>query len=180
MKTGLDVILMYEKNKAIELADMRIAAASMCCIALFVLIPQLNNVAVNAAALATIIFCCGKNSKSSLQMALTRMKAIFVGFLVGSLVVLINQWIPAKGLFVFLAALGLLGVLAIGWAVKLPYIQTKIGCVIYVLVILVMQGSFRITYGIMFVAGSLIGACMAVTVAWLFDICRKGRKDNKI
>lgn len=175
MKTGLDVILMYEKNKAIELADMRIAAASLCCIALFVLIPQLNNVAVNAAALATIIFCCGENSKSSLQMALTRMKAILVGFLV-----LINQWIPAKGLFVFLAALGLLGVLAIGWAVKLPYIQTKIGCVIYVLVILVMQGSFRITYGIMFVAGSLIGSCIAVAVAWLFDICRKGRKDNKI
>ena len=113
-------------------------------------------------------------------MALTRMKAILVGFLVGSLVVLINQWIPAKGLFVFLAALGLLGVLSIGWAVKLPYIQTKIGCVIYVLVILVMQGSFRITYGIMFVAGSLIGACIAVAVAWLFDICRKGRKDNKI
>lgn len=164
---------MYEKKKLIEICDIRIVVTAFVCLTIFGIFPQLNQIAVSAAALATIIFCSIDNRKNSFRAALMRMETITIGILIGFVVVWIDEIMQNSILFVGLSALGMLSVLGVCWLLKLPYIQAKIGCVIYVLIIVVMQGQFRITYGIMFFVGSLIGACITVLVASVFDLIER-------
>lgn len=101
------------------------------------------------------------------------MKTILIGFFIGAASIWADEFMQNRISFMFLAALGILAVLAVCWLTKLPYIQAKISCVLYVLVIAVMQGPFRITYGLMFLLGSLIGSVVSVFVAFLFDVLVK-------
>lgn len=174
-KFGMEVEKMYEKKKPLEISDFKIVLASFICLGVFELFPTLNHIAVDAAALATIIFCCVATPKESAKAVLTRLKAVLIGFVLGSAVVFIDGLAQNKFVFVILAALGMLGVLTACWTIKLPYIQAKISCIIYVLVIAVMQGSFRITYGLMFILGSAIGGCIAVVTAFVFDFIEKSK-----
>lgn len=164
---------MYEKKKILEIGDIRIATAAFLCFTLFEVFPGLKEIAVIAAALATIIFCCGADLQKSFAAACMRMKTILIGFFIGAASIWADEFMQNRISFMFLAALGILAVLAVCWLTKLPYIQAKISCVIYVLVIAVMQGPFRITYGLMFLLGSVIGGVVSVFVAFLFDVLVK-------
>lgn len=58
---------MYEKKKILESGDIRIATAAFLCFTLFEVFPGLNEIAVIAAALATIIFAVGQIYKKVLR-----------------------------------------------------------------------------------------------------------------
>lgn len=92
-----------------------------------------------------------------------------VGGIVGILVVILDNQIQNEWVFIALAMAGILLTL---WACKLTgvqYINAMIGCITFILVIMVMPGQQRILYAGLRLLGTAYGVVVSLVINAIFE-----------
>lgn len=141
--------------------DVRIAVGVAICLLLGKLIPNLQTV---TAAIA-VILCVQDEKDASLKAGVTRVIITIVGGVVGLGVVLLDEWIGNEYVLILLAALGIVLTMVGCRLCKVPPFSARIGCITFVLVISVMPGLTRVTYALLRLGSTVVGAVVALGVS---------------
>lgn len=169
---------MSASKAKIDLLDIRIAIAVAICLLAARFIPHLQAL----SACTAVILCMQEDAKISWKTGVTRLIITLIGGIAAIIVILLDGMIQNEWVFYLMAALGILFVI---WGCKLanvPYISTRIGCVTFVLVILVASGADRIFYALYRLAGTFFGVVVAVVITALFSLlpCAKPEISDKL
>jgi uncharacterized membrane protein YgaE (UPF0421/DUF939 family) len=125
---------------------------------------------VQALAVCTaIIMCTQDNSKFSWKSGLNRVLGVVIGGLCGTVVVLLDTAIGNEYVFILLAGLGVVLNLVCCQLAKMPNIVARVSCITFVLVVLLADGLFRVKYALLRLLGTVIGALLALVLAWAWD-----------
>lgn len=156
-----------EKNlkKIVERKDFKIAAAVGLCLITAKFFPIIQYMAASFAA----ILCMQDDVKLSWKFGVNRMIITLVGGIVGILVVILDNQIQNEWVFIALAIAGILLTL---WACKLTgvqYINAMIGCITFILVIMVMPGQQRILYAGLRLLGTAYGVVVSLVINAIFE-----------
>ena len=156
---------MKKIKEIIERKDFKIAIAVGLCLLTSKFIPIIQYMASCFAA----ILCMQDNVKLSWKFGINRLIITLVGGMVGILVVLIDNQVQNSWLFIALAMLGILLTLWICKFTGVPYINAMIGCITFILVIMIMPGEQRILYAGLRLLGTAYGVVVSIVVNAVFE-----------
>lgn len=151
-------------KRLVQRIDFQIAVSIALCMVVFQLAPQLQLLSACTAAL----MCCQDTGKASFRASITRLVVTLVGGIVAVGIVLLDDLIKNYWIFIPLCAVGLVLTLALCRVCKVPPISGRIGCVTFILVVVVASGPFRISYAVSRLIASLCGAVIATAVSAIF------------
>ncbi len=114
------------------------------------------------------LLCCQDNTKISLKSGINRLIITAVGGIAGICVVLIDQQTENPWLMAVLVPLGVLVTLIICKAVKVPYINARIGGLTFILVSCTLTGSARVLYAGFRLLSTLYGVLITLLVTWIW------------
>jgi uncharacterized membrane protein YgaE (UPF0421/DUF939 family) len=145
----------------LELLDFNIALAVAVCLITSRFVPIIQYIPACFAA----ILCAQDDTRLGYKTALTRIAVTIIGGLVGIGVVLLDTIFSHSGLFIFMAAAGIIVTLLICKLFRLPNMPARIGCVTFILVIMVASGEKRMEYALHRVVGTVYGAVVALLMS---------------
>jgi uncharacterized membrane protein YgaE (UPF0421/DUF939 family) len=151
-----------ETKKGIELLDFKIALTVVICLITSKLVPVIQYMPACFAA----ILCAQGSAKLSFKTGLTRTAVTLIGGVIGVGIVLLDNAIKNTWLFIAMAAAGIILTLLICKLLRLSNMPARIGCVTFILVIMVMNGEKRVEYAMLRVLGTIYGAIAAIIVSW--------------
>ena len=167
---------MENRNKTgVSNVDIRIAVGFALALLIADLIP--GDWIQKLAACTAVIMCTQDNAGASWKSCLTRVEGVIVGGVCAILVVLADDAIGNNYAFMLLCGLGVVLHLLCCHLIRLPGIVARVSCITFALVTLVMPGPGRITYALLRLLGTVVGAAVALLVAWVFDLCF-GKKET--
>lgn len=115
------------------------------------------------------LLCCQENTEISKNAGINRLIITAIGGGAGILAVLLDDWIQ-NGLFlILLIAGGVFLTLIICRAVKVPYINARIGGVTFILVTCTMTHNARIWYAAFRLLSTFYGVVVVLVITWIFD-----------
>lgn len=129
------------------------------------------------AACTGAVMCMQENGKASLKAGLNRLLGVVCGGVLGILVVLVQIKFANAYLFAALCCVAIILDLLLCKIVRLPYIAARVSCITFLLVVLVLSGTARISYALGRFWGTLAGAVVAMLLAFVWDALA-GRKRN--
>ena len=146
--------------------DYQIALAIALCL---VLSYYMNWIQATTACI-TVLLVTQDKTAISLKVGLTRLLITVIGGCFGIAVVLADNMMLNKPLFVLMVIAGTL--LTIGGCkmAKVPYISTRIGAVTFVLVTMIGDGEFRVKYAVFRVISTVIGVLAVMAVGKIAGI----------
>jgi uncharacterized membrane protein YgaE (UPF0421/DUF939 family) len=150
----------------IELLDLKMALAVVICLLTSMYIPQIQYMPACFAA----ILCAQDSAMPALKNGLNRVAVTLIGGVIGVGVVLLDNIIQKTWCLMIFVMAGIILVLVICRLLKLPNMPARIGCVTFVLVIMVMNGEKRINYALFRLLGTVYGAIIALLVSWLLSL----------
>lgn len=145
--------------------DVQIALGVTICLLSAVFLPWLQSLSAGTA----VMLCSQDSVKVSWKTGLTRLIITLIGGGVAVLAVLIDSQINNQYAYMILVFLGLLLTILLCKAAKVPYISARIGCVTFILVATVSQGTARMTYALMRLVGTFYGVLIALTLTFIFS-----------
>lgn len=151
---------MNKLSVAIDRKDVKIAIAVGICLLTSKLFPVIQYMAACFAA----ILCMQDNAKMSWKMGLYRLIITAIGGAVGILVVLADNMLQNQWLLIPMVMAGVLLTL---WGCKLakvPYITAMIGCITFLIVVMIMPGTQRIAYAGLRLLGTAYGVIVSLAV----------------
>jgi uncharacterized membrane protein YgaE (UPF0421/DUF939 family) len=144
-----------------ELLDFNIALAVAVCLITSRFVPIIQYMPACFAA----ILCAQNDARLVYKTALTRIAVTLIGGLVGVGVVLLDTIFQHPWLFIFIAAMGIMVTLLICKLFRLPDMPARIGCVTFILVIMVASGEKRIEYALHRLVGTVYGVVVALLIS---------------
>ncbi len=164
-----------EKGAGISNIDVRIGIGLI----VYLLIAQICPDYIQALAGCTaVIMCTQDNTKFSLKSGMTRLLGVLIGGVCGTMVVLLDEIISNGHVFSLLVGVFVIVNLLCCRLVKMPNIVARVSCITFVLDVLVADGVFRIKYALLRLLGTLIGAAVAMGLAWIYErLTEKVRKN---
>ena len=160
---------------SISNVDIRIGIGFALALLIAHLIP--GDLIQKLAACTAVIMCTQDNASFSWKSGLTRAEGVVIGGICAVLVVLADDGIGNDYVFMLLCGLGVILNLLCCRAVGLPVIAARVGCITFALVTLVMPGPGRITYALLRLLGTVVGAAVALLVSWVYDRCFAKKRD---
>lgn len=154
---------MNEQKVKVTGLDIRIAIAIGICLLTAKFCPYLQPL----SACTAVILCTQDNAKISWKTGVTRLIITIVGGVIGILVALIDNEIQSDYVFILMVCAGIPLIILIYKALKVPYISARIGCVTFVLVVVVAAGSERISYAVFRLIGTFYGVVISFVIAWI-------------
>jgi uncharacterized membrane protein YgaE (UPF0421/DUF939 family) len=145
----------------LNLLDFNIALVVTVCLITSRFVPIIQYIPACFAA----ILCAQDNARLSYKTALTRIAVTIIGGLVGIGVVLLDTIFPYYWLFIFMAAAGIFVTLLICKLFCLPNMPARIGCITFILVIMVASGEKRMEYALHRVVGTVYGSVVALLMS---------------
>ena len=169
-----------EKTKfGLEWIDVEIGISIALCLLLAVFWKNLQTL----SACTAVLLCVQKNGPVSWKTGMTRMLITLMGGLSAMMVVFLDN---AAGnnrfLFPCMAFFGILATFLLCKAVHVPYISCRIGCVTFVLVVLVARegpAAGRYLYCLNRLIGTFAGVLIAFLVSWAFSRMQGGEPANR-
>lgn len=109
----------------------------------------------------------------SLKSSLTRVLTTVIGGLCALAMVVLDNAIGSYPVFILLSLVGILLTLALCRLCRVPPISGRIGCITFILVVIVASGAGRIPYAVNRVIATAYGALVATAVAYIWDLVTK-------
>ena len=157
-----------------EKMDLQIAISIALCMVTYYLVPSLQVLSACTAAL----MCAQGAANASFKSGLTRLLTTVLGGALAVLVVLADNAAGSRALFVAMFALGILLTLGLCRLCKTPPIAGRIGCVTFILVVVVASGEGRVWYALNRLIATAYGAAVSVAVAVLWGAIFRERKQS--
>ena len=158
-----------KKHLGINNVDIRIAIGFVLAMLIADLIP--GDLIQKLAACTAVIMCTQDDAGASWKSGLIRVEGVIIGGVCAVLVVLADNVIGNDYMFMLLCGLGVAVHLLCCRLVRLPAIAARVSCITFALVALVMPGPGRITYALLRLLGTVVGAAVALAVSWVYDLC---------
>ena len=126
------------------------------------------------AGCTALIMVTQGNGKATFQSGLTRTKGVIIGDVVAAIIVGLDLLIGNTYVFFLLAGIGAALNMLACQLFKLPQIVARVSTITYILVVVLAQGTERFEYAVLRLVGTLLGAGIALLLAYLWDlICKK-------
>lgn len=171
------------KKASVTKLDVRIAVASGICALTSTILNHFGlkftygemhlEVIQKMSACIACLLCCQDDTKISFKAGVDRLMITAIGGLVGIAVILLDNLIGNQWIMVLMIALGIIATLLVCKAVKVKYIDARIGGIAFVLISSTLTGSARIWYGIFRFLSTLYGVLVVLLVTWIFTKFRK-------
>lgn len=163
-----------EKTKfGLEWIDVEIGISIALCLLLAVFWKNLQTL----SACTAVLLCVQPSGQASWKTGMTRMLITIMGGLSATIVVFLDNATDNNNLlFSGMAFLGILLTLLLCKAIHVPYISCRIGCVTFVLVVLVARtgpAAGRYYYCINRIIGTLVGVLIAFVISRMFSYLQK-------
>lgn len=157
---------MSKLNMKPQWMDLRIAIAVGLCMLIYRFVPSLQLLSACTAAL----MCSQESGKLTLQSGLTRLLTTVLGGIMAVLVVLADNAMGNYFVFILLCVVGMVITLNLCRVCKVPPIPGRIGCVTFILVVVVAKGDARIMYAVDRLVATACGAAVALAVSWVAQL----------
>lgn len=163
---------MESKNTKLEELDLRMISAVGICLLLSYLFRNvgLSNFYNQLVAAIATLFCTQYTRRESLKAGKTRLMVIFIGGILGLIVVALDNMINNQIAFFMLVLAGVLVTLFFCKLTKVLYIHSKIGCVGFLVVTLALSGTMRIPYGISLLISTILGVIISLVVTFIWGL----------
>ena len=124
---------------------------------------------IEALAVTTgALMCVQDSAKAAFTASLIRMAGIFWGGLLGVVIAVTDNFAGEPYLFYLLCGAGVVANMMLCRCFGLPPIQGRVSALTLLLVVLVFEGTDRLSYALDRFAGSLLGALIALAVTFMF------------
>lgn len=143
--------------------DIKIAAAVAVCLITVRFIPQLQYAATCFAA----ILCMQDETKLSFKTGINRLIVTVLGGAVGIAAVLADNAVKNPWFMIVLAAAGIIVTILACRLTPVPPMLVRIGCVTFILVLMVSSGTDRIVYALWRAAGTVYGVAVALLMTFV-------------
>lgn len=170
---------MQPEKKKLTLLDTQIAVAILiCCLSAEALKycgvtfqfqgANLDILQKMTACIACLL-CCQDTTAVSLKAGTNRLIITVIGGLTGIAYTFVDTWINNVWIMCFVIAIGILVTFYFCKLTGVPYINTRIGGVTFILVSSTLGGNARIWYAIFRLVSTIYGAIVVLIVTWVFS-----------
>ena len=129
---------------------------------------------IEALAVTTgALMCVQDSTKAAYTSSLIRMAGILWGGLLGVAIAVIDNLVGQPYLFYLLCGVGVVANLLLCKRFGMVYVQARVSALTLLLVVMVFEGTDRLTYAVDRFAGSLVGAVIALGVTFVFGKLEK-------
>ena len=129
---------------------------------------------IEALAVTTgALMCVQDSTKAAYTSSLIRMAGILWGGLLGVAIAVIDNLVGQPYLFYLLCGVGVVTNLLLCKRFGMVYVQARVSALTLLLVVMVFEGTDRLTYAVDRFAGSLVGAVIALGVTFVFGKLEK-------
>ena len=129
---------------------------------------------IEALAVTTCALMCVQDStKAAYTSSLIRMAGVLWGGLLGVVIAVIDNLVGQPYLFYLLCGVGVVANLLLCKRFGMVYVQARVSALTLLLVVMVFEGTDRLTYAVDRFAGSLVGAVIALGVTFVFGKLEK-------
>ena len=156
---------MKGKKSIIGRAEVQIAVAVAACMLTYIFIPQLQLLSACTGAL----MCSQEGGKLSMKAGTNRLLGVACSGSIAVVVVLIDNWARQEFLLVGMCIVGILLSIALCKLCGMNAISCRVGCVTFILVIVVAFQEARIGYALNRFIATFYGALVAVVIACVFQ-----------
>ena len=125
---------------------------------------QIESLAVTTGAL----MCVQDSTKSTYSSSLIRMVGVLCGGLLGMVIAVIDNLVGQPYLFYLLCGIGVVVNLLLCKRFNMIYVQARVSALTLLLVVMVFEGTDRLSYALNRFTGSLMGALIALAVTFIF------------
>ena len=130
---------------------------------------------IEALAVTTgALMCVQDSTKAAYTSSLIRMAGVLWGGLLGVVIAVIDNFVGQPYLFYLLCGAGVVANLMLCKRLGMAYVQARVSALTLLLVVMVFEGTDRLTYAAGRFSGSLLGAVIALAVTFAF-----GKLDKK-
>ena len=145
--------------------DIRIGIGIALSLLLVHFFPSIQALSAGTA----IIMCTQDSGKITWKVGVTRVEGVIIGGVLALLVVFIDNAVENPYLFMLLCGIGIILNLLCCRLAKMPAVAAKVSCITFALVTLATQGEIRIRYALFRLIGTIVGALLALLIAWIYD-----------
>ena len=129
---------------------------------------------IEALAVTTgALMCVQDSTKAAYTSSLIRMAGVLWGGLLGVAIAVIDKLVGQPYLFYLLCGVGVVANLLLCKRFGMVYVQARVSALTLLLVVMVFEGTDRLTYAVDRFAGSLVGAVIALGVTFVFGKLEK-------
>ena len=129
---------------------------------------------IEALAVATgALMCVQDSTKAAYTSSLIRMVGVLWGGLLGVVIAVIDNFVGQPYLFYLLCGVGVVANLLLCKRFGMVYVQARVSALTLLLVVMVFEGTDRLTYAVNRFVGSLLGAVIALGVTYVFGKLEK-------
>lgn len=160
---------MKANTKKIGMVDIEIVVAIGICVVLSWLVPYFQVM----TACISVLLCMQDGVRLCWKMGLTRLIITAIGGVVGVGVVLLDEWLQNRWLFLLLVMLGVLLTMLGCKLAKVPDISARIGGVTFVLVSMTLTSTARLGYALLRLLSTMGGVVVVLAVAAVFSLFTK-------
>lgn len=124
---------------------------------------------IEALAVTTgALMCVQDSTKAAYTSSLIRMVGVLWGGLLGVVLAVIDNFVGQPYLFYLLCGVGVVANLLLCKRFGMIYVQARVSALTLLLVVMIFEGTDRLTYAVDRFAGSLLGAVIALAVTFAF------------
>lgn len=149
--------------------DLAIGISIVLCLTVCALAQKFGMTIQALAACTGAVMCTQDTGKASWSAGMNRLLGVICGGLVGIAVAAVDNAVQIPTVFYLLCGVGIVGNLLLCRLVKLPFIQGKVSCMSFLLVVLVLGGPMRFKYALGRFIGTLCGAVISLMVTVVFE-----------
>ena len=135
---------------------------------------QIESLAVTTGAL----MCVQDSTKAAYATSLIRMVGVLCGGLLGMVIAVIDNLVGQPYCFYLLCGMGVVANLLLCKRFHMIYVQARVSTLTLLLVVMVFQGTDRLSYALNRFTGSLAGAFIALAVTFLFGKLAPGEQTS--
>lgn len=129
---------------------------------------------IEALAVTTgALMCVQDSTKAAYTSSLIRMAGVLWGGLLGVAIAVIDNFVGQPYLFYLLCGVGVVANLLLCKRFGMVYVQARVSALTLLLVVMVFEGTDRLTYAVDRFAGSLVGVVIALGVTFVFGKLEK-------
>ena len=163
-KWGMKMRKEGNRHGVMDKYDVLMALGVGICLLTVYFFPKLQYSATCFAAM----LCMEKKAADSLTAGVKRTFVTIAGSLTGALVVLIDDYTGNAELLILFAMIGIILTMKIASLMQLEKLDGKIGCITFILVIMVASGDARFPYAFWRAVGTAYGAVVALALTIIY------------
>lgn len=155
--------------------EVRIGVGMILCLFVTWFFPGVQRL----AACTAVVMCTQGGERVTAKAALIRLEGVLCGGGIGIAVVLLDNRVGVDFAFFLFCGIGIFLNLLLCNGIHMPKVTGRVSAITFCLVVLLAEGNGRIYYAGSRFVGTLVGGCIALALAAVWDVFDKEKAMGK-